>query len=179
MFYASPKFPRLVDWATLKKTISDGVSSGRFGYAIKTQAGTYEFIKLSEPMNELDIEFSDEVVLLTRDFAQQIKGGVKPISPEQPLREEEAEGGAAEPEYIEPSIKPYAGLQWEGPVAPQKWMIFYTKVLARFANDPTLSLNVKFAVNPKEGVSQDKFDETRASLKELGLDENVKEQKKE
>ena len=61
------------------------------------------------------------------------------------------------------------GLVWEGEVPPQKWMNFYTRVLARFATQPDLKLRVRFEVN--EGVSQQKADETRIALKELGLDE--------
>ncbi|MFZ5916058.1 MAG: ATP-binding protein [Chloroflexota bacterium] len=61
------------------------------------------------------------------------------------------------------------GLVWEGQVPPQKWMNFYTRVLARFATQPDLKLRVRFEV--KEGVSQQKADETRIALRELGLEE--------
>lgn len=37
-------------------------------------------------------------------------------------------------------------------------------------------LNGKFAISPREGVGQEKFDENRAPLGELGLLDNVKEQ---
>ena len=62
------------------------------------------------------------------------------------------------------------GLTWEGQVPPQKWMNFYTRVLARFATQPDLKLRVRFEVT--EGVSPQKADETRFSLRELGLDES-------
>ena len=61
------------------------------------------------------------------------------------------------------------GLVWEGQVPAQKWMNFYTRVLARFATQSDLSLRVRFEVT--EGVSQQKVDETRIALRELGLDE--------
>jgi hypothetical protein len=68
-----------------------------------------------------------------------------------------------------PPPPPAEGLVWEGQVPSQKWMNFYTRVLARFATQPDLKLRVRFEV--KEGVSQQKVHETRMALKELGLDE--------
>ena len=58
---------------------------------------------------------------------------------------------------------------WEGQVPSQKWMNFYTRVLARFATQTGLRLTVRFEVT--EGVSPQKADETRVALRELGLDE--------
>jgi len=69
-----------------------------------------------------------------------------------------------------PPPPPAKGLIWEGQVPPQKWMNFYTRVLARFATQPDLKLRVRFEV--AEGVSPQKVDETRVALRELGLDES-------
>jgi len=176
-FYASPKFPRLMDWAALRKTIAEGVSLGRFGYASLTASGTYEHVRIGEIMGEADVEFSNEVVLLTREAAEAAKAGGKPgelVEVPIPGGEGPAPGEAGGPAAVSQpvtGVRPYIGLQWEGQIAPQKWMTFYTKVLARFANDPTLTLNVNFSVSPEEGLSQEKIDETRASLRDLGLDE--------
>jgi hypothetical protein len=52
-------------------------------------------------------------------------------------------------------------------------MNFYTKVLAKFATDGDLKLSVTFTVSPKGGLSQQRIEETKALLRELGLDENV------
>jgi hypothetical protein len=70
----------------------------------------------------------------------------------------------------EPIPPPTEGLMWEGQVPPQKWMNFYTRVLARFATQPDLRLKIRFEVT--EGVSPQKADETRVALRELGLDED-------
>ncbi len=80
-----------------------------------------------------------------------------------------AKGGVKPPPPVPPPPPPAEGLVWEGQVPPQKWMNFYTRVLARFATQPDLKLRVRFEV--KEGVSQQKADETRVALRELGLDE--------
>jgi hypothetical protein len=64
-----------------------------------------------------------------------------------------------------------AQLSWSGEVPPQKWMHFYTKVLAKFANTKGLKINVSVEVNPEEGISEQKIEETKQALKELGLKE--------
>jgi hypothetical protein len=67
-----------------------------------------------------------------------------------------------------------AGVGWQGELAPQKWMNFYTKVLSRFATTPGLKLQVRFEV-PAEGVTDSKLDETRTALRELGLNEELQQ----
>ena len=62
---------------------------------------------------------------------------------------------------------------WRGTVPPQKWMNFYTKVLTRFATNPGLKLEVGFEVPVEREQAPGKTAETRAGLKELGLDDNV------
>ncbi len=177
-FYASPKFPRLSDWAALRKTIAEGVNLGRFGYASLTASGSYNNVRIGEIMGEADVEFSDEVVLLTGEAAEMVKAGGGPSEPGKvpvPGVEQPAPGEPGVPPVISPpvGVRPYTGLRWEGQVAPQKWMTFYTKVLARFANDPTLTLNINFNVSPGDGLSQEKVDETKASLRDLGLNEAI------
>ncbi|RIK66096.1 MAG: AAA family ATPase [Planctomycetota bacterium] len=64
-------------------------------------------------------------------------------------------------------------LRWTGQIPPQKWMNFYTKVLAKFANTSDLKLNVSFEVTPDGGLSTSRIEETKATLRELGLDDDV------
>ena len=52
-------------------------------------------------------------------------------------------------------------------------MNFYTKVLARFATRPGLHVTLQVFVEPPDGVSQQQIDETRAALRELGLEDEV------
>lgn len=68
---------------------------------------------------------------------------------------------------------PSAGgrLSWSGDVPARKWMNFYTKVLTRFANSEKLSLTVSFSVD--DAASSQAADETRAALRDLGLDDDV------
>jgi len=77
-----------------------------------------------------------------------------------------------------PSIKPpkpegVTSLSWAGEVPPQKWMNFYTKVLSRFAAGKGLKITLNVEVSPEGGVSQQKIDETKVALRELGLKDDV------
>ena len=65
-------------------------------------------------------------------------------------------------------------MHWPGEVPPQKWMNFYTKVLAKFATTGSLKLNVTFEVTPEGGVPPHRVEETKATLRELGLDDDVR-----
>jgi len=66
------------------------------------------------------------------------------------------------------------GIAWRGKVPAQKWMNFYTKVVARFVSAPGLELEVQLVVPPSDGVTQTKAEEARSALRELGLNEDLK-----
>ena len=59
---------------------------------------------------------------------------------------------------------------WTGQVPPQKWMTFYTKVLAKFANSPNLKITVGFSIEGDEALTGQAAEETQAALRELGLE---------
>ncbi len=78
----------------------------------------------------------------------------------------------------EPPIASSAGvLRWVGEIAPQKWMNFYTKVLSRFVKNGNLRIKVEFQSSAGEGVSKQQIEETKAALRELGLDDQIQEGK--
>ena len=66
---------------------------------------------------------------------------------------------------------------WSGDVPPQKWMNFYTKVLTRFVKGGNLRINVSFEASPEGGVSDQQVEETKASLRELGLNDDSSSKK--
>jgi len=73
-----------------------------------------------------------------------------------------------------PPPKEIKGLQWTGEVPAQKWMNFYTKVLAKYATSGSLKLTVTFEIAPDGGLLPQRVEEARAVLRELGLDDRVK-----
>ena len=77
-----------------------------------------------------------------------------------------------------PPIKPppdekVKAISWEGEIPPQKWMNFYTKVLSKFAASKGLKLTVKFDLSSDGVISQQKIEETKVALRELGLDDQI------
>lgn len=66
------------------------------------------------------------------------------------------------------------GMSWHGEVPAQKWMNFYTKVLAKFASTPCLKLTIGVEVPAESRVTESQIEETKTALKELGLSNDVK-----
>src|SRR5262249_11359135 len=64
-------------------------------------------------------------------------------------------------------------VNWQGDVPPQKWMNFYTKVLSKFATQSGLKIGLNVEIAPEGGVSNQKVDEIKVALRELGLSDDV------
>ena len=64
-------------------------------------------------------------------------------------------------------------LKWSGEVPPRKWTNFYSKVLSKYSSGDGLNLRVNVVVNEPDGISNHKIEETKASLRELGLSDEV------
>jgi hypothetical protein len=81
-----------------------------------------------------------------------------------------------QPEISPEEKRPYGQpqtLTWSGEVAPQKWMNLYTKVLTKFVQSGNLKLKVSIEVTPPDGITNQQVQETKAALKELGMDDDV------
>lgn len=191
-FYASPVFPRLLNAGTIKETIARGVESGLLAYVGKGAGGKYQPFAFNQSVNPADIEFSDDMFVITADTARAYVEGQTPTSPAEvppigagtPAMGGAGDGAepantpvASQPAPILPVTAPakIAGIRWSGDVPPQKWMNFYTKVLSRFASTPGLKLTIEVKVSPHDGLSKQTVEETRNALRELGLDERVTE----
>lgn len=77
---------------------------------------------------------------------------------------------------LPPVIPPNPGktkISWSGQIDKKKWNVFYTKVLAKFAANPNLTITVKFEVEEEGSGAEQKKEETKTALKELGLEDNV------
>ena len=64
-------------------------------------------------------------------------------------------------------------VHWEGDIPPQKWSQFYMKVLAGSATDDELKLHVSAWLPTSAEQAEAKLNETRASLRDLGLDDDA------
>jgi hypothetical protein len=172
-----PRFPRLLNPGVLSSTIAEGVRAGKFGYVGKAY-GVYQGTPIIEDpsFEPATVEISDQVVLLPREKALELKGAPTsaPGGPERIPLVAEGHGagpeGPIQPVSVETQVSSKQRLSWEGELPPQKWTNFYMKVLTRFATDPSLRLRVQFEVSPEIQVLQAQLNEIEIALKELGLD---------
>jgi len=191
-FYASPVFPRLLNAETIKETIARGVESGILAYVGKGASGKYQPFAFNQSVSPTDIEFSDDMFVITAETARtylQAQSAPGPVGV--PVEgcstgAGTGTGGGVGPSGtpIEPQPAPtppaagpakIAGIKWSGEVPPQKWMNFYTKVLSRFAATPGLKLTISVEVSPSDGLSKQSLEETQNALRELGLDDRMTE----
>jgi hypothetical protein len=180
-FFASPQFPRLTNPDVLKETISRGVGNGLLAYVGKTASSEYKPFYYSKALMTADVELSEEMFIITKETAEAyLKGRAVPASPTPVLPTTDPTGSVgppvASPTSTQPSLVPMtaSGLAWTGEIPPQKWMNFYTKVLSKFASARGLKLTVKVEASPEGGVSKQKVEETKAALRELGLNDDLK-----
>lgn len=64
-------------------------------------------------------------------------------------------------------------IRWRGPVPPQKWMNFYTKVLSKYATLPDMKLEVSFEAKVDREQADVKAAEAKSALRELGLNDDL------
>ncbi len=64
-------------------------------------------------------------------------------------------------------------IRWSGEVPVQKWMNFYTKILAKFATGTDLKVTINFEVSPDANTANQKLEETKTALRELGLPDDI------
>jgi len=87
---------------------------------------------------------------------------------------------AKQPELMPPEPETPFGqpqkLTWTGEVVPQKWMNLYTKVLTKFVQSGNIKLIVTIEVTPPDGVTDQQVEETKAALRELGMNDEVQMQ---
>lgn len=193
MCFASPKFPRLTNSNLIKETIVRGVSSGMFAYVGKSDNGKYDPFYFDTTLRSDEVEITSEMFLLPKDIAEKYKltqstTAISDIGqamrpPVEPFKEDSSQGdqntssdsGTTTTSTTESHQQSThtTSLSWTGAVPPQKWMNFYTKVLTRFAANKELKLTISFEIHSEEGISAQKIDETRTSLKELGLKDDL------
>ena len=192
-FFASPKFPRLLRPEGARLTISRGVEAGILAYVGKAAKGRYDPFIYKKAIREDQVEVSDDVFVICREKAEAYLAGAAPPEPTLPeplpftLTGGETPkpsisgtgptlpqpgGGDPQPEAVQPA-ETVPGFQWSGEVPAQKWMNFYTKVLARFATGGGLKLTVTVDVNPPSGVTKQTLEEVKVALRELGVEEKL------
>ena len=150
----------------------------------KNAKGEYKPFCFNQALMTTDIDFSEEMLLITKETAEAyLKSKATPGTPAtepkpgEPAKKPEAP--PQEPEGKKPGDQKkseqlmFANMAWTGEVPPQKWMKFYTAVLSKFAAVNGLKLKLTVEVAPEGGISKQKLEETKAALRELGLDDTI------
>ena len=65
------------------------------------------------------------------------------------------------------------GFSWAAELPPQKWMNFYTKILAKYVAVGGVKLSLQVDVRPGAGMTAAELDDVRSALRELGLPEEL------
>lgn len=149
--------------------------------------GDYKPFAFNQAIMTTDIEFSEEMFLITKETAEAYlntkaapaapaapEPEAKPGEPVQPLppAKPEPEGRGA-PERNRPEQLTFTNVSWTGDIPPQKWMKFYTAVLSKFAAGRGLKLKLTVGLAPEGGLSKQKLEETKAALRDLGLNDDL------
>ncbi|MET4236341.1 hypothetical protein ABIA85_009656 [Bradyrhizobium sp. LA6.10] len=185
-FYASPVFPRLLNPESIKQTIVRGVQDGLLAYVGRGRDGRYVPFMFERSVDPSDVEISDETFILTKETALAYREAqAKPAVADLPIADGDhpgstpgvSEPGSSEVLPFEPPTKTKSAagglrsLRWTGEVPSQKWMNFYSRVLSKFATSSGLRVTVKVEIAPEGGISEQKVEQTRGALRELGLND--------
>jgi predicted DCC family thiol-disulfide oxidoreductase YuxK len=186
-FFASAQFPRLLNAQIVRETIAKGISSGQLAYVSAPIDGTCEVFlyKTSREVHPSEIEISDEMFVIRSDAAESYLTSHNADEEEHSHSlDESLSETASDPDHTEnwtvsavnelqEVVGDAAKVRWQGILPPQKWNLFYNKVLSRFAVNQNLHLEVHFTAEPQEGVSAQKLEETKLALRELGLSDDL------
>ena len=184
----------------IAKGVSNGIL-GYVGKA--NNEGVYHPFYFDQPYYAVDVELTPDMFIITREVAEaaqaratvgDVPGGGEVIKDPSITGDDglfgdgETFGGgggdvAPDPEPgldknddeipdPDPTIQT-TQVTWRGQIPTQKWGNFYLKALARFANDHELSLTVDVVIRRGGGISDQRIDELKAALRELGLGDDV------
>jgi hypothetical protein len=173
-FFASPQFPRLLNGDVIKDTIVRGVENGLLGYVGKKSDGSYFPFHWQSSLGAQDVEISDDMYIIQQEVAAAYKVGES--TPSSPTTLPNPATITTEPPPRPgptPTGSTGSKLTWSGEIPAQKWMNFYTKVLSKFATGSGLKLTLRVEVSSETGITTQKVEETKVSLRELGLSDKV------
>lgn len=123
-------------------------------YGSITEAG---ILTVEETEGVYKVTATASGISATSTVTVQKKDETKPITPETPI----------------PQPVGKTKISWSGQIDTKKWNVFYTKVLAKFAANPNLKITIKFEVEDEAANAEQKKEETKTALREMGLDENL------
>jgi len=132
-----------------------------------------------ESLSPSEIEITDQMFLITKATAEEYLKLL--AAPPQPEPEEKPGEKPPMPderkEPPKPPVHETKRIAWTGEIPWQKWGVFYNKVLTRYATGKglkmTLTLTATVEASEGAGISSQQIEETKVTLRELGLDDDV------
>ena len=133
-----------------------------------------------------EVEISDETFIITRETALAYRdtqtkpditepadtgGSYPPLTPGPAVPAGPTTFVPEPPKAPKGAGDTVRAVRWSGEVPSQKWMNFYTRVLSKFATGSGLRVTIRVEAAPEGGVSEQKVEETRSALRELGLND--------
>ena len=185
----------------MKNTIAEGVKSGQIAYVEKKADNKYEPFNYSTELHDSNVEFSDDVYIITRETAEQYLAAKhvqdafppseEPFVPTGMVRETPPSSTSASGTIhvidngtgtvndttnvsTDDTLYPCGTryrMEWRNPSIEVD--DFYSKVLSRFTLEKGLKLTLHVEIAPDGGLSKQRVDETRVALRELGLSDNL------
>ena len=159
--------------------------------------GSYQPFYYKESLGPADIEITDDMYIVIRETAESYlqqqalaksEAQVKAVKEPGPTLETRIAGeDTAVTSEIDSVTLPKRGktgplpivtkdsksLIWQGEIDPQKWVNFYMKILTKFASNHDLKLSLQVEISGGDGISEQKIEEMKSALRELGLDDDV------
>jgi hypothetical protein len=163
-----------------------GVQDGLLAYVGKGRDGKYVPFIFERSVDPSDIEISDETFIITKETVLAYREAqAKPAVADLPIAVGDhptgtpgfSDSGSSgilpfeSPGKTKPAAASLRSVRWTGEVPSQKWMNFYSRVLSKFVTGSGLRVTVKVEIAPEGGVSEQKVEETRSALRELGLND--------
>jgi hypothetical protein len=151
----TPQFPRLLNPDSIKDTVACGVENGMLGYVAKKTDGGYAPFHWNSSLSPQDVEISDDVFLIQREIAEAYEAGKIATTQDDVVKPKITDSSgttssSAASDGKSPLPVSIPRLVWNGEVPHQKWMNFYTKVLAKFAAGGGLKITLCVEVAPVE-----------------------------
>lgn len=175
-FYASATLPRVSNHAVIADAIFRGVTEGLFALVGKSADAYIPFCykDAKDSISQATFEFSDDLFLIQRDTAEAYLASIRnPPAVVSPPATKDTQPSSSESPPSAAETKSAKYIRWKGILPAQKWMNFYTKLLTKFVQDPSLKIEISIQATPADGLSTHKIDEAKAALRELGLPENI------
>ena len=66
-------------------------------------------------------------------------------------------------------------ISWSGQIPGENWVDFYTKIISHLTTDHKIKIDVHVEISKENGISPQSIEEMKSVLRELGLDDTIRE----